>query len=104
MKIKNNKNNARTQNYGGELALRQFSHMSSEAVLQQVESYRRGLTHEEAENRLLDHGANTIKRKNQHSTLSRVVEALINPFNIILLIIATVTFVTDVVIAEKWFF
>ena len=55
----------------------------------------------EASVRLEEYGKNIIDSGNENSLFKRVREAVINPFNIVLLIVSAVTLVTDVIIAEK---
>ena len=59
-----------------------------------------GLDQVEAEAELEEHGKNIIDIKNNSSIAFRIKEAIINPFNIVLLIIAAVTFITDITIAN----
>ena len=46
-------------------------------------------------------GKGLIDVKNNKTLLNRLKEAIINPFNIVLILVAVVTFFTDVVIQEK---
>lgn len=60
-----------------------------------------GLDHEEVEERLDDYGRNTIEIKDNHPLLNRIKEAVINPFNIVLIIVAGITLLTDVIIVSN---
>ena len=72
-----------------------------EAVLAEYESTLQGLTTEHAEAVLEEKGPNVLQARRGHTVWSRLAEAVINPFNIILLLIAAITFVTDVVTASR---
>ncbi|MGI6580153.1 MAG: magnesium-translocating P-type ATPase [Saccharofermentanales bacterium] len=100
MKFLKKNRNVQTYLYLQEQNLRRLSSDSLDDVLREFGSTVQGLTAEEAEVRLEEHGPNIVKTKKQHTIVSRIVEALINPFNVILLIIAIVTYVTDVVISD----
>lgn len=60
-----------------------------------------GISPETAAQRLEEHGPNVIVREKQKGAFARLVEALVNPFNLVLLLVAAVTFVTDVLVADK---
>ena len=60
-----------------------------------------GLNQVEAAERLEEYGKNIIDVGNENSLLSRIRDALINPFNIVLMIVALVTLVTDVIISDE---
>ncbi|HHT24037.1 MAG TPA: magnesium-translocating P-type ATPase, partial [Clostridiaceae bacterium] len=97
--LKKNQNN-QTYTYTQEQNLRRLSSESLDDVLREFGSTVHGLTAEEAAVRLEEQGPNIVKTKKQHTIVSRIIEALVNPFNIILLIIAVVTYITDVVISD----
>ena len=80
--------------------MRRLSSEPIDDVLRKFDSTAQGLTVDEAKTRLEEHGPNIVKTKKQHTILSRIIEAFINPFNVILLIIAIVTYITDVVISD----
>ncbi|MCR5168085.1 MAG: magnesium-translocating P-type ATPase [Oscillospiraceae bacterium] len=77
------------------------------AKLSDVELYKRldtdteGLNQVEASDRLEEYGKNIIDLGNENNLFKRIRKAIINPFNIVLLIVAGVTFVTDVIIASE---
>lgn len=77
------------------------------AKLSDVELYKRldtdteGLNQVEASDRLEEYGKNIIDTGNENNLFKRIRKAIINPFNIVLLIVAGVTFVTDVIIASE---
>ena len=60
-----------------------------------------GLNQVEAAERLEEYGKNIIDLGNENRLIKRIREALINPFNIVLMIVAIVTLVTDVILADQ---
>ena len=60
-----------------------------------------GLNPVEASERLDEYGRNIIDVSSENNLLSRLKDALINPFNIVLMIVAAVTLVTDVILADQ---
>ncbi len=100
MKFLKRNQNTRTYTYTHEQDLRRLSSEAIDDVLRKYGSAAQGLSADEAAIRLEEHGPNTVETKKQHTVASRIIEALVNPFNIILLIIAVVTYITDVVIAD----
>ena len=52
-----------------------------------------GLNQVEAADRLEEYGRNIIDVSNENSLLSRIKDAVINPFNIVLMIVAVVTLI-----------
>lgn len=95
-KIQNNQ----SYTYLQEKNLRMFSSKAVDGVLRELNSKANGLSAEEAESRLEEHGPNIVKTTKQHTVVSRIIEAFVNPFNIILFIIAIVTYITDVVFSD----
>lgn len=83
-----------------ELKLRKYAAISEAELLTIFESNKKGLNQEEAQDRLDEYGENKITIDQKNTLLHRIREAVINPFNIILLLVAAVTFITDVVIDE----
>ncbi|WP_370738182.1 magnesium-translocating P-type ATPase [Scatolibacter rhodanostii] len=64
-------------------------------------SLQKGLTSQEAENKQEEFGKNTITAGQKNTTLHRLREAVVNPFNIILILIAVITYFTDVVATSR---
>ena len=60
-----------------------------------------GLNQVEAAERLEEYGKNIIDVSNENSLLSRIRDAVVNPFNIVLMIVAVVTLITDVILADQ---
>ena len=59
-----------------------------------------GLNQIEADERLEEYGKNIIDTQNSNNLFERLKEAIINPFNIVLIVVAIITYITDVIIAE----
>ena len=81
--------------------LREFAYLTKEEIFEKFNTSERGLEGNLVKEHKEKYGENIFETKNRHSILSRLLEAIFNPFNIILLIIALVTYITDVVIAQN---
>ena len=78
-----------------------YAFLTGEELLARLSTTQAGLTWEEAESRQDEFGENVITIGNKNTMLHRLREAVINPFNIILLLIAVITYFTDVVASSK---
>ena len=78
-----------------------YSKMQVEEALNEFKTGKNGLSLEEAEERLKYYGKNIIDIKEKNQVFKRLVKAVINPFNLALILVAVLTLVTDVVFAEK---
>lgn len=74
-----------------EQKLRSYAFMATNELFEQLSSTFVGITNQEAENRQNEFGKNIITTDNKNTLLHRLREAVINPFNLILLLIAAVT-------------
>ena len=94
--------NKKNQNYNNNIGqvLNVFSAMSLEELYDCFKVNNDGLSAEQIEKRLEEHGPNIIDTGNQNSLFHRIYESLINPFNIVLLAVVIVSYITDVVLAE----
>lgn len=81
--------------------IRSYAFMEEAEFFRELSANKTGLTQEEAEERLEEFGPNVITAGKKDTALHRLREAVINPFNVILLIIAAVTYFTDVVSSSK---
>jgi len=81
--------------------LRQLALCSADAVLQRLSTTREGLSATAAEELLDEMGPNSITSGKQRGPVSRLLESLVNPFNLVLLLVAVITFVTDVLISRE---
>ena len=84
-----------------EVKLRSFAFLTAEELFAQLSATQAGFTSEEAEKRQDEFGKNVITVGNKNTTLHRLREATINPFNVILFLIAVITYFTDVVASSK---
>ena len=87
--------------YEVEKKLTELSRLSDEEILHLLDTDPEGINQVEASARLEEYGKNIIDSGNENNLLERVKEAIINPFNVVLLGVAVITLVTDVIIAEK---
>ena len=81
--------------------LAEIAKISDEELFRRLETDPEGLNQVEASERLEEYGPNIIDTGNENSLARRIRDAIINPFNIVLLIVSVVTLVTDVIIADE---
>lgn len=81
--------------------LTSFSMMSLEEIYSYFDISNDGLSGEQIEEARERYGPNVISTGNENSLLSRIREALINPFNIVLLAVVAVSYFTDVVLSSN---
>ncbi|WP_334136759.1 magnesium-translocating P-type ATPase [Muricomes intestini] len=84
-----------------EMKLSSYSFMTEDELFALLSARQTGLTSEEALNRQGESGKNVITTGKKNTVLHRLREAVINPFNVILLVIAVITYFTDVVASSK---
>ncbi len=84
-----------------EKKLRAYAFLEKKNLLSSLSASITGLSNEEALERQNEFGANVITAGNKDTTLHRLREAVINPFNVILLVIAAVNYFTDVVASSR---
>ena len=84
-----------------ELRLRSYAFLTEKELFAKLSSAQGGLTSHEVEKRQDEFGKNVITIGNKNTISHRLVEAVINPFNVILLLVAVVTYFTDVVASKK---
>ena len=84
-----------------ESRLRAYAFQDEKALLKNLSTSESGLSEEEVENRLEESGPNIITTGNKNTLLHRLREAVVNPFNLILILIAVITFFTDVVASSR---
>jgi len=76
------------------------SRLDDAALFAKYRTDSEGLNQVEAAERLEEYGRNIIDIKNENSLLNRIKDAVINPFNIVLMIVAAVTLFTDVILSD----
>ncbi len=88
-----------TQN--AEARIHSLAYLSADELLDRLSANRLGYTGEEAQEKLDEFGKNVITAGKRNTVARRIADSLIHPFNIILLLIAAVTFFTDVVASSE---
>ena len=84
-----------------ERLIKENSKLKLDELLKKYNTSLEGISAAEVEDRIEKYGKNIIDLKNNNTIWHRLKEALINPFNIVLMIVAIITFVTDVIIATQ---
>lgn len=84
-----------------ENTLRENSKLEVDELFKKLKTSYSGVSIVEIDDRIEEYGKNTIEIKNNNTLMHKLREAFINPFNIVLILVATVTFVTDVVIPTE---
>ena len=84
-----------------EAVLRQFAFMDEDEVFSRLETSVQGISADKAQEKIEESGRNVITAGKEKGVFGRVLEALINPFNTVLFIVAVITYITDVVLTEK---
>lgn len=74
------------------------SHSITE-LMDKYELTERGLSKKEVENLREEYGKNIFTYGKKHSVLKRLIEAFVNPFTVILLVLAIISVFTDIVLA-----
>ena len=97
MKINNNKENIKNVEKG----LKESSKLQLEKLFKKYDTSIDGISKVNVDEKIEKYGKNIIDIKDNNSVFHRLKEAIINPFNIVLMIVATITFVTDVIIATQ---
>ena len=73
-----------------------YAEMDMNEVYEGLESSSRGLSEKEAEDRLEIFGLNEVKHNKQETWITQLSKAFINPFVVVLMLLAAVSFITDV--------
>ena len=84
-----------------EQILLQDSKMETKKLMEKYRTSIEGISVVDVEERIEEYGKNIIEVKSNNTLLHKLKEAFINPFNIVLMIVAAITLFTDVIIAEK---
>ena len=74
------------------------SHSITE-LMDKYELTERVLSKKEVENLREEYGKNIFTYGKKHSVLKRLIEAFVNPFTVILLVLAIISVFTDIVLA-----
>jgi len=81
--------------------LRYLAFLNLNELFERLSTTQAGLTQDEAVSKQHEYGKNIITIGNKNTVWHRLKEAVINPFNMILLVIAVITYFTDVVASSK---
>ena len=81
--------------------LRRLSKVSKEELFAELKSSNNGLSIVDIDDLLDEYGKNIIDFEENHTLFSKIKDAIINPFNVVLIIVAIITFITDVVISPE---
>ena len=84
-----------------EKKLTEYSRMDQGALFEAFGSDEEGLDPVQAADRLEEYGRNIIDYGKEKSLVKRISEALINPFNLVLLAVAVITLFTDVILSDE---
>ena len=84
-----------------ESKIKQLAFLDESSLLQNLETSREGLSSEQVTEKLEQFGYNIIQSDQVSTIFRRLLDSVINPFNIVLLIVAIITFLTDVLLAEE---
>ena len=66
-------------------------------LIKKYKSSLKGISVVEVDERIEEYGKNAIELKNNNTIFHKLKAAFINPFNIVLMIVAAITFITDVI-------
>ena len=95
-KFRSKENNNNTEN-----EIKENSRLKLDKLLKKYKTSIEGISVVEVDDRLEEYGKNIIELKDNDTVWRRLKEAFINPFNIVLMMVAIITFVTDVVLAKQ---
>jgi len=84
-----------------EAGIRDVSQRGVREVLASLGSTEDGLGATEAERLLASHGANKISTGRKVTVAGQLIAAVVNPFNVVLIAVAVITFLTDVVLTQE---
>jgi len=84
-----------------EKELRENSKLELNKLFEKLNTSINGISIVDLEDKQEEYGKNTIEVKNENTVLHRLKDAFINPFNIVLIVVAIITLFTDVIIASE---
>ena len=83
-----------------EKKLKEYSQLSKEELFERFDIDNSGLSNEQVAANTEKYGKNIINQANENTLIIRLKDAVINPFNVVLLAVAGVTYFTDVILAQ----
>ena len=98
---RNNQKAKGTDQHEIEQKLMRWSNLGEDELFREFESDLQGLTPVEADERINRYGKNIIESRQKRSVLKNIAAVLINPFNLVLLVVLAITFLTDVVLVSR---
>ena len=99
--LKNRNNQPPVNKNERETVLRAFAFQEMEALMAGLSTSPDGLAARQAEERQDAYGKNIIAAGSQNTTLHLLRESAVNPFNVVLFVIAVITLFTDVIFSSK---
>ena len=84
-----------------EKELRVNSTLNLKELFEKLKTSYEGLSVVNIDEMLEEYGKNTIEIGNNNTIFHKLKEAIINPFNIVLILVAIVTFITDVILSSQ---
>ena len=81
--------------------LKKYSEMTKKELFKEFKSSYAGLSIVDIEDKIEEYGKNSIEIESNNTILTKIKDAIINPFNIVLIIVSIVTFITDVIMQEE---
>ena len=84
-----------------ERILRESSILKTDKLFEQYKTSYEGLSVVDIEEKQEEYGKNTIEIGSNNTIFHKLKEAIINPFNIVLILVAVVTFITDVILSSQ---
>ena len=81
--------------------LKRYSSIPIQELYKEYKTSNAGISVVEVEDRIQEYGKNNIEIKSNNTWLHKFKNAFINPFNIVLILVAIITFVTDVIISSE---
>ena len=81
--------------------LKAYSKMDKKQLFEKLQTSEQGLSIVDIEEKNEKYGENILDISSNKTLLDRIKESFINPFNVVLIIVAIITFITDVVISPN---
>jgi Mg2+-importing ATPase len=95
------KKNVLNKSVEAEKLIYDYARMEHDELLEALNSHLIGLENEEAELRLEKDGENVISSTKKHSLVFHFLKSVINPFNLVLLLVAAIAFFTEVLLSDS---
>lgn len=81
--------------------LKDYSSLEVEKLFESLGTSYSGISVVDVDDKLKEYGKNSIEIKNNNTIFRKIKEAVINPFNIVLIVVAVITLFTDVILSEQ---